>query len=60
MLDLSSPIIGDREIAAVLYGPVTTTMLDPVTVLGTERDRAKGIWPEPLRQSAQPAAVLIL
>ena len=32
VLDLSSPIIGDREIAAVLYGPVTTTMLNPVTV----------------------------
>ena len=60
MLDLSSPIIGDREIAAVLYGPVITTMLNPVTVLGSERDRAKGIWPEPLRQPARPAAVLIL
>jgi hypothetical protein len=44
----------------VLYGPVTTTMLDPVTVLGAGRDRAKGIWPEPLRQPARPAAVLIL
>jgi hypothetical protein len=60
VLDLSSPIIGHREIAAVLYGPVTTTMLDPVTVLGAERDRAKGIWPEPLRQQTRPAAVLIL
>jgi hypothetical protein len=40
VLDLSSPIIGDREIAAVLYGPVTTTMLDPVTVLGAERNRS--------------------
>ncbi len=60
VLDLSSPIIGDREIAAVLYGPVTTTMLDPVTVLGAERDRTKGIWPEPLRQPARPTAVLIL
>ena len=60
VLDLSSPIIGDREIAAVLYGPVTTTMLNPVTVLGAERDRTKGIWPEPLRQPARPAAVLIL
>lgn len=60
VLDLSSPIIGDREIAAVLYGPVTTTMLDPVTVLGAERDRTKGIWPERLQQSARPAAVLIL
>jgi hypothetical protein len=60
VLDLSSPIIGDREIGAALYGPVTTTMLDPVTVLGAERDRAKGIWPEPLRQPIRPAAVLIL
>lgn len=60
VLDLSSPITGDREIAAVLYGPVTTTMLNPVTVLGAERDRAKGTWPEPLRQQARPAAVLIL
>jgi len=60
VLDLSSPIIGDREIAAVLYGPAATTMLNPVTVLGAERDRAKGIWPEPLRQQARPAAVLIL
>ncbi len=60
VLDLSSPIIGDREIAAVLYGPVTTTMLNPVTGLGAERDRAKGIWPEPLQQQSRPAAVLIL
>lgn len=51
---------GDREIGAALYGPVTTTMLDPVTVPGTERDRAKGIWPEPLRQPIRPTAVLIL
>jgi hypothetical protein len=60
VLDLSSPIIGDREVAAVLYGPVTTTMLDPVTVLGAERERTRGIWPEPLRQPTRPAAVLIL
>jgi len=60
VLDLSSPIIGDREIAAMLYGPVTTTMLDPVTVLSAERDRTKGIWPEPARQPTRPAAVLIL
>ena len=33
VLDLSSPIIDDQEIAAMLYGPVVTTMLDPVTVL---------------------------
>ena len=60
VLDLSSPIIGDREIAAMLYGPVTTTMLGPVTVLAAERDRTKGIWPEPLTQPIRPAAVLIL
>lgn len=60
VLDLSSPIIGDREIAAMLYGPVTTTMLDPVTVLAAERHRTKGIWPEPLRQPIRPAAVLVL
>lgn len=60
VLDLSSPIIGDREIADVLYGPATTTMLDPLTVLGTDRDRTRGIWPQPLGQQARPAAVLIL
>ena len=44
----------------MLHGPVTTTMLNPVSVLGAERDRAKGIWPEPPRQPVRPAAVLIL
>ena len=53
VLDLSSPTIGDREIGAVVYGPVTTTMLGPVTVLGAEWDRAKGIWPDPARQPAK-------
>jgi hypothetical protein len=31
VLDLSSPITDDREIAAMLYGRVTTTMLGPST-----------------------------
>jgi hypothetical protein len=60
VLDLSSPIIGDREIAAVFYGPVTTTMLDPATVLSAERGRTRGIWPEPARQPTRPTAVLVL
>ena len=60
VLDLSSPIISDREIAALFYGPVTTTMLDPATVLSAERDRTKGIWPEPARQPTRPTAVLVL
>jgi hypothetical protein len=41
VLDLSSPIIGYREIAAMLYGPTITTMLDPDTMLRTERDRTR-------------------
>lgn len=60
VLDLSSPIIDNREIAAMLYGPVTTTMLDPMTVLGSKRDRRKGIWRGLLKQPPRPAAVLIL
>ncbi len=60
VLDLSSPIIDDREIAAMFYGPVTTTMLDPATVTASARDRSQGIWAEPLRQPPRPAAVLIL
>ena len=54
------PIIDDREIATMLYGPVTTTMLDPVTPLSAKQDRTKGVWPEPPREPARPAAVLIL
>lgn len=60
VLDLSSPIIDDSEIAALLYGPVTMTMLDPATVLSVTRDRTKGIWPHSLTQPPRPAAVLIL
>jgi hypothetical protein len=60
VLDLSSPIIDDREIAAMLFGPVITTMLDPVTVIASERDRKKGIWPDPVKLPPRPAAVLIL
>lgn len=60
VLDLSSPILGDREIPAMLYGPVNATMLNPDTVLSLERDRAKGIWPEPIGSPARPAAVLVL
>jgi hypothetical protein len=44
----------------VLYGPVTTTMLSPLTVLSSERDRTKGIWPGSSQQQARPTAVLIL
>lgn len=60
VLDLSSPIVDDREIAAMLYGPTTTTMLDPGTPAATTRNRGEGIWPDPVRQPGRPAAVLIL
>lgn len=60
VLDLSSPIADDLQVAASLYGPATATMLTPATVLTTTRDRTQGIWPEPVRQPARPAAVLIL
>jgi hypothetical protein len=60
VLDLSSPIIDDQEIAAMLYGPLVTTMLDPATVLRSERDRTIGIWREPLTLPPRPAAVLVL
>ena len=55
VLDLSLPIIDDSEIAAMLYGPVAMTMLNPATVLSVARDRAKGIWPQPLKQPPRPA-----
>jgi hypothetical protein len=58
--DLSSPIIGEREIAAALYGPVNTTMLAPDVPLVAVRDRTKGIWADPLQRPARPVAVLIL
>ncbi len=60
MLDLSSPIIEDRDIAAMLYGRTVTTMLDPSTPVTTTRDRAEGIWPDPVPRAPRPAAVLIL
>jgi hypothetical protein len=60
VLDLSSPIIDDRELAAMFYGSVTTAILDLVTVIDSERDRSRGVWPEPVRQPSRPAAVLIL
>jgi hypothetical protein len=60
VLDLSSPIIDDFEVAAMLYGPVITTVLDPVTVVTSERNRKHGIWPEPLLEPYRPAAVLVL
>ncbi len=60
VLDLSSPIIEDRDIAAMLYGRTVTTMLDPSTPLITTRDRAEGIWPDPVPQPPRPAGVLIL
>jgi hypothetical protein len=58
VLDLSSPIIEDHDIAAMLYGPVTTTVADPATSVATTRERHEGIWPEPPRQPVRPAAVL--
>jgi len=60
VLDLSSPIIEDRDIAAMLYGRTVTTMLDPSTPVTTTRDRAEGIWPDPVPRPPRPAAVLIL
>lgn len=60
VLDLSSPLIDDSQIAATLYGPAAATMLDPDTVLSVTRDRTKGIWPQPLPQPPRPAAVLVL
>jgi hypothetical protein len=60
VLDLSSPVIDDAEVAAMLYGPVTVTMLDPATMLPAERNRKKGIWPEPVPKPYRPAAVLVL
>jgi hypothetical protein len=47
-LDLGSPIIEDRDIAEMLYGRTVVTMLDPSTPVITTRDRAKGIWPDPV------------
>jgi hypothetical protein len=44
----------------MLYGPTVTTMLDPSTPLTTTRDRAQGIWPDPVPRPPRPAAVLIL
>ena len=60
VLDLSSPLIDDSQIAATLYGPAAATMLDPDTVLSVTRDRTNGIWPQPLPQPPRPAAVLVL
>ena len=60
VLDLTSPIIGDGEVAAMLYGRTTTTMLNLDTPGVTTRNRSEGIWPDPLPQSIRPAAVLIL
>jgi hypothetical protein len=60
VLDLSSPITEDRDIAAMLYGRTTTTMLGPSTPVTTARNRQEGIWPDPVPQPPRPAAVLIL
>ena len=60
VLGLSSPIIEDRDISAMLYGRTVTTMLDPLTPVTTTRDRAEGIWPDPVPRPPRPAAVLIL
>ena len=51
VLDLSSPIIEDRDIAAMLYGRTVTTMLDPSTPVTTTRDRARAS-----ARSGSPAA----
>jgi hypothetical protein len=60
VLDLSSPIVADRDIAAMLYGPTTTALLDPDTPGPTTRNRAEGLWPDPAPLPPRPAAVLIL
>lgn len=60
VLDLSSPIIEDRDIAAMLYGRTVTTMPDPSVPATTTRDRAEGIWPDPVPRPPRPGAVLIL
>lgn len=60
VLDLSSPVTDDRDIAAMLYGRTATTMLDPSTPLTTARDRAEGIWPDPVPRPPRPAAALVL
>jgi hypothetical protein len=60
VLDLSSPITEDRDIAAMLYGRTTTTMLGPSTPVTTTHNRQEGIWPDPVPQPPRPAAVLIL
>jgi hypothetical protein len=60
VLDLSSPVIEDRDIAAMLYGRAATTMLDPSTQVTTTRDRAEGIWPDQVSRPPRPAAMLIL
>jgi len=60
VLDPSSPLIDDSEIAAMLYGPVAITMLEPATVLSVARDRTKGIWPQSLTRPPRPTAVLVL
>jgi hypothetical protein len=60
VLDLSSPIIEDHDIAAMLYGRTTTIMADPATPLITIRNRQEGIWPDPVPRSPRPVAVLVL
>lgn len=60
VLDLSSPIPEDQDVAAALYGRTITTMAYPATPLATIRNRQEGIWSEPVPQQQRPAAVLIL
>jgi len=60
VLDLSSPIIEDRGITAMLYRRTATTMLNPSTPVTTTRDRAEGIWPDPVPRPRCPTGVLIL
>lgn len=60
VLDLSSPIIEHRDITAMLYGRTATTMLNPFIPVTTTRDRAEGIWPDPVPQPPRPTGVLIL
>jgi hypothetical protein len=60
VLDLSSPIIEECDITAMLYGRTATTMLNPSTPVTTTRDRAEGIWPDPVPLPPRPAGVLIL
>ncbi len=57
VLDLSSPLIEERDIAATLYGPMTMVMADPATAIAAVLQRQ----PRHLARAAPavaPAALL--